>query len=69
MIFHEVTGLLDDPESSDQIAPATLRLLENPEQAASLGENRRRRVENQFNWKVHATKLLSIIHQEIGDKK
>jgi glycosyltransferase involved in cell wall biosynthesis len=69
MILHEVTGLLVDPESSNAIAEAILRILKNPEEAASLGENGRRRVEDEFNWKLHATKLLSIIHQEIGNKE
>lgn len=43
MILHEVTGSLVDPESSYEIAGAILHILENPEEAASLGENGRRR--------------------------
>ncbi len=64
-VLHDETGLLVDPDSVDEIADAILSLINNPERAYRLGQNSRRRVEEELNWESHATKLLSIIHDAL----
>ncbi len=59
-ITHGENGLLVDPDSVDDVAEAITRLLENPAEARRLGDNGRRRVENEFTWKASATALLSV---------
>ena len=64
-ILHNETGLLVDPDSSEEISEAVVRLLKDPEESRRLGQNARRRVEEELNWQAHATKLLSIIHNAL----
>ena len=59
-ITHGYNGLLVDPTSADEIADAITCLLENPEEAQRLGDNGRRRVENEFTWKASAAALLAV---------
>ena len=52
-----VTGILVDPDSEHAIASAILRLLTEIGLAKEMGENGRRRVENEFNITVFGKKL------------
>ena len=60
-VIHGETGLLVDPRSESEVAEAIIRLLENPEEARRLGDNGRRRVENELTWKESARRLLTVI--------
>ena len=59
-ILHGETGLLVDPYDADAIADAAIYLLQNIAEAHRLGENGRRRVENELTWKASAEKLLTV---------
>jgi len=50
VVISEETGLLVDPADAGQIAAAVNSLLANPELAASMGKNGRKRVEEYFSW-------------------
>jgi len=54
------TGILVDPENVEDIQKTIISLLENPALAAKLGQNGRRRVENDLNWKRVGERLESI---------
>ena len=60
-VVHGETGLLVDPRSDSEVAEAIIRLLKNPDEARRLGDNGRRRVENELTWKESARKFLSVI--------
>ena len=60
-VVHGTTGLLVDPRSESEVAEAIIRLLKNPDQARRLGDNGRRRVEDELTWKESAGKFLSVI--------
>jgi phosphatidylinositol alpha-1,6-mannosyltransferase len=55
------TGFLVNPESPDEIAEKTLRLLRDPELAARLGRQGRERIERELNWDATARKLAGLI--------
>lgn len=56
-----VTGLLVEPKDTVGIQRAVLRLLSDPTYAQTLGENGRRRVEEEFQWKRSAEKLQYLL--------
>ena len=60
-VAHGENGLLVDPGSTDEVAAAITRLLEDPAEARRLGANGRSRVENEFTWKASAAALLSVV--------
>ena len=60
-VVHGETGLLVDPRSDSEVAEAIIRLLKNPDEARRLGDNGRRRVENELTWNQSARKFLSVI--------
>ena len=53
------TGLVVEPDAPDVLADAVIRLLENPELARRLGENGRRRVEEELNWREFTRRLMA----------
>jgi phosphatidylinositol alpha-1,6-mannosyltransferase len=59
------TGLLVDPENLEEICRAVRRLLDDPEQAARMGQAGRRAVESYYNWDRVAADLHRI-GQELG---
>ena len=63
------TGLLVDPNNVEEIASAVIRLLSDKEESRRLGENGRRRVETELNWKTSAVKLRSIIHNALENNE
>ena len=60
-VVHGETGLLVDPRSDSEVAEAIIRLLKKTDEARRLGDNGRRRVENELTWKQSARKFLSVI--------
>ena len=59
-------GLLVDSNNVEEIADAIVELLENPDEARRLGENGRRRVEDELNWTTSANKFRSVILDTLG---
>lgn len=55
------TGLLVEPENPQQLADALSSLLHNPDLSRRLGENGRRRVERELNWREFTRKLIDAI--------
>ena len=53
-------GICVDPKNRHQIAAAIDYLVNNPEIAHRLGENGRRAVQEQFNWRQQAAKLIDF---------
>ena len=60
-VIDGVTGLLVDPENIEEIAQTIIRLLTDREYARKLGENGRRRVENELNWKTTGKKIEEVL--------
>ena len=56
-----VTGLLVDPSSADEISEALARVLTDHELAARFGEQGRLRVLHEFQWEQVGTRLLDIL--------
>ena len=52
------TGLLVDPAQPHEIADAILRIMADPALARQLGENGRRRVEKELNWRYFTIQLI-----------
>ena len=53
-------GICVNAESVDEIAAAMAYLMEHPAEARRMGENGRRAVEAEFNWKIEEQKLLAF---------
>jgi phosphatidylinositol alpha-1,6-mannosyltransferase len=60
-VENKKTGILADPENPDEIAEATLKLLNNPKLAKNLGQAGRERVVRDFNWDKLVEKLTPLI--------
>lgn len=59
-------GLLVDPADTEQIAEAIRYLAEHPEEAARMGQNGRRAIDQAFNWDTQAEKLLELYKDLTG---
>ena len=66
VVIPDETGLLVEPGNAAQIAAAVNSLLANPELAASMGKNGRRRVEKYFSWESIA-KQTGEMYAELLD--
>lgn len=53
-------GLLVDPASADQVGEAIAWVLDNPDQAAAMGERGKRAVANRLNWDNESEALLGL---------
>ncbi len=62
-VADEETGLLVDPENSQNIEEALLRLLKNPAESRAMGLRGRQRVETEFTWKRCAEHFLAAMGQ------
>lgn len=62
-----VTGLLVEPDDVDGVAEATKLLLENEAYARRLGENGRKHIENEANWRNVAAQTWAILQQSKAD--
>jgi len=67
-VIDGVTGLLVDPENIEDISGAIIRLLTDQEYAKRLGENGRRRVEEELNWTMVGRKIEEIMKKTLTDK-
>jgi len=56
------TGLLVNPSDIDEIAEALIKILTDESYAHRLGMNGRKRVENDFDWKIIAKKTIKVIN-------
>ena len=68
-ITHGENGLLVDPNNASGIADAIIKILKNRDEAHRMGKNGRLRVERELNWRNSADKLLSIIHDTLGNQE
>jgi glycogen(starch) synthase len=66
VIAHKKTGLLTESESSDALAAAIERLLEQPEESESLGRRARERVETEFAWDRHVD-AFEALYQRLAN--
>jgi len=55
------TGLLVDPGDPTAIADAIIRLMDDPTYATMLGENGRRRVKEEFDWKLQCSPFVQAL--------
>jgi len=62
----ESCGLFVNPENTDEIADALVRLLQDPELARRLGAAGRQRVESQFSLPVRAAKIKAATNSLVG---
>jgi len=53
-------GLLVAPRDPSSLANAILEILENPTNARSMGKNGRKRVEQKYDWKIIAQRILAL---------
>ena len=60
-VEHNVTGLLVDPMSVNEIAQAVISLFRNEKRAQELGERGRNRVNLRFHWAKQAEKLRKLL--------
>jgi len=60
-VIDNVTGLIVDPDSTNQIAEVIIKLLTDDSLSKKLGEQGRGRVEREFRWAVQAGKLEKLL--------
>ena len=60
-VLHEQTGLLVNPVDVAEIADAIVRLLAHPAYAARLGDQGRRRAENELSWDRYADRFQRLL--------
>lgn len=64
-------GILVNPEDSEAIANACMKLINNPEESWRMGERGREAVLNEFNWEAESGKLVAMyraVYQGYGSK-
>ncbi|MFT5370313.1 MAG: glycosyltransferase involved in cell wall biosynthesis, partial [Candidatus Latescibacterota bacterium] len=55
------TGLIVDPTSENEIAQAILRLLNEPDFAREIGQQARKRIQNELDWRILAKLVEEIL--------
>ncbi len=60
-VINNETGLLVDPESTNEISEAIIKLLNNSELANNLGQTGRQRVINEFDWEKIGKRMKKIL--------
>jgi len=53
-------GICVNPQNTKEIEKALRYLVDNPQEAIAMGENGRKAVEKQYNWKVEEKKLIAL---------
>ncbi len=53
-------GITVDPFNTDEVAAALRRLLDDPAEAARIGENGRQAILTRYNWGIELAKLMSL---------
>jgi glycogen(starch) synthase len=66
VILHQDTGLLVKPNDPDALATAALHLLENPEEAARMGQSARARVQELFDFERYVDAYDALYRRLIG---
>ena len=69
VVINGETGFTVEPESIVPVAEAALTILRNPEMAAAMGREGRRRVSTRFDWKNMATILEQEYYKYLPDKR
>jgi len=59
------TGLFVNPESSIEIAEATIFLLKNRAKASEMGELGKKQILHRYNWDIESKKLLDVYNSII----
>lgn len=59
-------GICVNPLDVDAIANAVQYIFDHPDNARIMGENGRRKVENEYNWEIESTKLFSLYKELLG---
>lgn len=59
-------GICVDPLKSKEIAEAIQRLVDNPDEASSMGANGRKAIEAKYNWDAESAKLLKVYKEVIN---
>lgn len=62
-------GLVADPESPQDVAEKIVTLINNPERASYMGEEGRRGVQENFNWKKEGEKLVNFYDTIIATRE
>jgi phosphatidyl-myo-inositol dimannoside synthase len=60
-VLDGVTGLLVDPQAPEDTARAIAALLDDPDLAARLGREARKRIQREFDWKVLARQVKALL--------
>lgn len=60
-------GICVNPENIEDIVQAVCYLGKHPEEARQMGENGRRAVEEEFNWKTQEARLLALYRELLGE--
>ncbi|MBT9585567.1 glycosyltransferase family 4 protein [bacterium] len=68
-VEHEVSGLLVDPNSAEQIAAAVIRLLDDADYRNQLGSQARQRALREFTWTHLASLMLDAFQNVLEEKK
>lgn len=68
MVQQENCGIIVNPDNSDEIRQAIIKLKENPELCRRLGENGRRAYEQKYNMEIMAQSLLNL-YETVGRAK
>jgi len=67
LIENHTSGLLVEPKNPDALAEAVLELINNPDEAKTLGENARRKVESQFSTRKIVKQYEQLYRQVLGE--
>jgi glycosyltransferase involved in cell wall biosynthesis len=67
IVKDKITGFLVEPQNTNQLAGAIVKILEDPEYAAKLGEAGRQRAEEMFSFEVYA-RTITKLYQWAIDK-
>jgi glycosyltransferase involved in cell wall biosynthesis len=65
IVEDNITGLLVDPQNAEQLAIAIEKILENPEDAAKLGETGRQRAEEIFSFDTYSHNIIDLYQYAI----
>jgi glycosyltransferase involved in cell wall biosynthesis len=61
-------GLLVNPEDTQEIAGAIIRILNNPVEAEAMGKRGRRAIVEMYNWEQESATLLQLV-EDLGERR
>jgi 1,4-alpha-glucan branching enzyme len=65
LIIDKKTGLLFDPENSEQLVEEITALLQNPQFAEEIGTRGRRRIKEKFNWSLITKEVVDLYSKSL----